>query len=72
MFQREIPLGVFIGLIVALVLMAGVMLYRAWTGGIQRYGTGGAKPAPGVPGENVPGPPGGNPLGIGSAPDSPR
>lgn len=72
MFQREIPPGVFIALIVALALMAGVMLYRAWTGGIQRYGTGGAKPAPRVSGQNVPGPPGGNSLGVGSAPASPR
>ncbi|CUU08539.1 MAG: hypothetical protein N2045_06795 [Fimbriimonadales bacterium] len=65
--QREIPTPVAVGIIVALLLVVGVLLYRFFvTGGVQSYGESVAKPAPGAPGTPMPGAPGGG------APMAPR
>jgi hypothetical protein len=62
--RTELPPYVVWGLIGAVVLIAGFLLYRAWTGGVQTYGESVPKPAPGVPGGAMPGAPGGNPPGV--------
>jgi hypothetical protein len=64
--QREIPPAVMWGAVAVVVLLAAVLLYRAWTGGVHTYGESVPKPAPGVPGAPggvVPGAPGGTPTG---------
>lgn len=64
--QREIPPAVMWGAVAVVVLLAAVLLYRAWTGGVHTYGESVPKPAPGVPGApggTVPGAPGGTPTG---------
>lgn len=64
--QREIPPAVLWGAVAVVVLLAAVLLYRAWTGGVHTYGESVPKPAPGVPGApggTVPGAPGGTPTG---------
>ena len=62
--RTELPPYVAWGVIVVIVLVAGFLLYRAWTGGVQTYGESVPKPAPGMPGGAVPGPPGGGPAGV--------
>jgi hypothetical protein len=57
--QREIPPTVVWSLVAVVVVIAAVLLYRAWTGGVHTYGESVPKPAPGVPGGTVPGAPGG-------------
>lgn len=58
--NREIPAPIAIGIIVALLVIAGVLLYRfVVAGGVQQYGESVAKPAPGAPGAPMPGAPGG-------------
>lgn len=58
--KHEIPAPVAIGIIVALLVIAGVLLYRfVVAGGVQQYGESVAKPAPGAPGAPMPGAPGG-------------
>lgn len=61
--RAEIPPAVMWGVIAAVVLLAGFLLYRAWTGGVQTYGESTPKPAPGMPGGQMPGAPGGSPPG---------
>lgn len=64
--QREIPSAVMWGAVAVVVLLAAVLLYRAWTGGVHTYGESVPKPAPGMPGASggtVPGAPGGTPTG---------
>lgn len=48
--QREIPPAVMWGAVAVVVLLAAVLLYRAWTGGVHTYGESMPKPAPGMPG----------------------
>ncbi len=56
--QREIPAPVAVGVILALVVIAVVLLYRFFAaGGVQRYGESVAKPSPGAPGMPMPGAP---------------
>jgi hypothetical protein len=69
--QREIPPAVMWGAVAVVVLLAAVLLYRAWTGGVHTYGESVPKPAPGVPGAPsgaVPGAPGGTPTGAPATP----
>jgi hypothetical protein len=64
--QREIPPTVMWGAVAVVVLLAAVLLYRAWMGGVHTYGESVPKPAPGMPGApsgTVPGAPGGTPSG---------
>lgn len=61
--RTELPPYVAWGIIAAIVLVAGFLLYRAWTGGVQTYGESVPKPGPGMPGGTMPGPPGGSPAG---------
>ncbi|OYT71103.1 MAG: hypothetical protein CFK49_05525 [Armatimonadetes bacterium JP3_11] len=57
--QRELPPYVVWGIVGAIVLLAGFLLYRAWTGGVYTYGESVPKPAPGGAGSTMPGAPGG-------------
>jgi hypothetical protein len=72
--QREIPPAVMWGAVAVVVLLAAVLLYRAWMGGVHTYGESVPKPAPGMPGApsgtvpgapggTIPGAPGGTPSG---------
>lgn len=53
--KQEIPTGVVVAIIVAIVLLAGFFLYRTWTGGTQGEGRPGeVQAAPPVPGGGAP------------------
>ena len=53
--KQELPTGVVIAIIVAVVLVAGFFLYRTWTGGVQGNGRPGeVQAAPPVPGGGAP------------------
>lgn len=53
--KQEIPTGVVVAIIVAIVLLAGIFLYRTWTGGTQGEGRPGeVQAAPPVPGGGAP------------------
>lgn len=53
--KQEIPTGIVVAIIAAIVLVAGFFLYRAWTGGTQGEGrTGEVQAAPPVPGGGAP------------------
>jgi hypothetical protein len=69
--QREISPAVVWGTVAVVVVIAAVLLYRAWTGGVHTYGESVPKLAPGVPGAPsgaVPGAPGGTPTGAPATP----
>ncbi|MCS7064896.1 MAG: hypothetical protein NZL85_01335 [Fimbriimonadales bacterium] len=61
--RMELPPSVAWGIVAAVVLVAGFLLYRTWTGGVHTHGSSVPKPAPGMPGGTMPGPPGGSPAG---------
>jgi len=53
--KQELPTGVVVAIIVAIVLVAGFFLYRTWTGGTQGDGRPGeVQAAPPVPGGVAP------------------
>ena len=68
--RAEIPQPLVWGIVAVVIVLAGFLLYRAWTGGVHTYGESVPKPAPGMPGGQMPGPPGGSPMGV--APPSGR
>lgn len=57
--RAEVPQPLVWGVVAIVVLLAGFLLYRAWTGGQHTYGESVPKPAPGLPGA-----PGGSPSGV--------
>ncbi|MDM7460979.1 MAG: hypothetical protein P3X24_004930 [bacterium] len=62
--RAERPQPLVWGVVAIVVLLAGFLLYRAWTGGQHTYGESVPKPAPGLPGGQMPGAPGGSPSGV--------
>jgi hypothetical protein len=53
--KQELPTGVVVAIIVAVVLIAGFLLYRTWTGGTQGNGRPGeVQAAPPMPGGGAP------------------
>ncbi|MCS7301280.1 MAG: hypothetical protein NZ556_06985 [Fimbriimonadales bacterium] len=64
--KQELPTGVVIAIIAAMVLIAAFFLYRTWTGGAQGEGRPGeVQAAPPVPGGGAPpnAPPAASPSG---------
>jgi hypothetical protein len=53
--KQELPTGVVVAIIVAVVLIAGFLLYCTWTGGTQGNGRPGeVQAAPPMPGGGAP------------------
>ncbi len=53
--KQEIPTGIVVAVIAAIVLVVGFFLYRSWTGGTQGEGRPGeVQAAPPVPGGGAP------------------